>query len=395
MRRFYVFLALLAGSSIFLGGCAVTDFNNGVALPDQNSSHQASDNGGVLSGGVRKTKIPGHNTQQNLEPVVGGMSRAAIACPPTFGTFGPPAIPLVGAMSGKEARDLARFIGNGQPGQGIQVNSGGPSSPNSGHWEMMGTQSHACGGNALSTWNACLLDNAGVPCGPGAFAGFNPFSSLFGGGAQPEMFGDQVTLLAGTGWAIETFSVDNSGGFGFGGNIIATTPARNAAGYQTFVGFGGFAGNAVGFLAVKPGAGLTEFFAGTPIDVDLGTVGIPGTAKLTGDVRQDGMIDVTLHELNLNDHVLNLTDPITVAVTRDMKQIMIDITTEQNVEIYDFVLNYGDQFFGEGGVTIEGFIPELGVEVQPISVQFSRDAMEAYVVANTGQIEGRDRDRLR
>lgn len=389
MRKLFLLSALSAGA-VLVSGCALTDYTNGAAQADQLALNHLSHAAMNCTDGVSTvgpfTDLNGSNTQQTIELTADNdlVACLRLANGTTNATFGPPGgVPLaclggvVGGIDSAEASDWERFVGSYTFFGEAQVLY--PSQPcYQGFWSIGGNKALDTDrdGNGMrdvriNTWFCPITNFGGFTCPTGQA---NNEGTL--GAPEVSLVGHLINDDLGactSPISIETVAVDSSPAVTFGPNIQALTVNRNVCGYSTFWGIIGRAYEGkLAFVPVKPSAGLSEFFAGTPIRVKGDSIGLPGVSvTASGAVRQDGMIDLSITSVGYKDATCNLSSALTLTVSRNFKLIQFDATnqSQQIRELARFAVAHPTPIFD--GVTLEGFVPELGMKVGPVSVQVS------------------------
>lgn len=190
----------------------------------------------------------------------------------------------------------------------------------------------------------------------------------------------------------EAIAIDNSNGINFGRNVrgVHSDPingGRYEAGFSVFLAVLGRFGEGRHEF-VMPSSGLAEFFGGEPMTMHMPTVGSNFTVTVTGELRNDGVIAATIHELGWNESKLTLNNPVDVAFSRDFRKLEFDLNNREGVsEILSWAL---EAMPLDEPIFLDGVVPELGHVFDPpigleISSEFIENMLENEVNVGLGQ----------
>jgi hypothetical protein len=369
MRRFFPLLAI---GALLLGGCALTDYGNtntAPITPKLNKSH-------VITDPVSDDKIA--NAQQTIEADCAGLNYAYTA---SYATRFTPVDTTI-QVSAQDCRDWFRFIGPWSFVQEATVTPGG-------HWAEAGIRDMPDGGIMLRTWNRTQT-SGGWGCGAGGLGAVG-YKYV---GTENCVAGQKLASgPAWNDWHVQTVMVDRAWNtYGWGTNIVAATPARLAGGYSTYSALAGraYEGHLYDAPVKGPKDGLAEFFAGESMEVSHNG----WTVNMSGSVRDDGMIVFSLESIAYNGSSFTPSTPIEVAANRSLQLFEFDAESQHGlvVELATWALENVPM---DEGFTVGGFIPELGVYTPERGMYLVSDTIERWLVEQTGNINPRERDRLR
>jgi hypothetical protein len=392
MRRFLGLVVVAAAGSIFVGGCALTDYT--FPVPDYNTTHALTD----CVTADRVTQGP--NAQQTSEKDAQAQAynlehQLFVGPPPGNGNCVTGFTPQFGALlSHQDARDMGRFNGPWlwMGGAKVDAGPGGDCDPANlefgigGHWELGGIKD--LGGTQNLRISNHYRAN-GDTTFPWACGGNQEARS---GSPEGSVVQDRFGRLPGI--FVESYAIDyGSDDTEYCPNLYSMNPDRlQCGGLSTYwaVTARGYEGR-IDAVPVKHTAGLAEFFAGEAIE--LSHNGFTGT--VSGELREDGMIVARWESLTYNGNTVTFSRPLEVVGSRNLKNFEFDLVNQEDllVELSVWALENGIGM--DQPVVMGGFLPEFGIQVPAHSYLLSRENIGNWVSTVTSQIDPRERDRLR
>jgi hypothetical protein len=400
MRRF---LPLIAVGALLLGGCAFTDQQQPQRLEDPLLTH-------ALVKCQDYTRVA--NTQQTAEPKARLLHHTCCGAgctPPLPSSF--VCLDFGTTLTNKEAKDYSRFVGPwSEYGNRLAVyNCASYMDPGCGTWALSSQKLNPDGtvqfntywrplgrdpDTNAQTWDGqwdCAFQSSNMGGKPAGFAAGE--AQMAGNGAEMAARTTNPAYQRSWGdWQIQTVAIDRAPGLQWGANVVAAEPGQIAYGYSTFTGWNyPYNMGSVTQAPIKPTAGLADFFAGEPLTVGYHGYDITGTA----DLADDGSLSISILRVEHEGSVFVPSTPIMFEGSRDNLHAWA-LNREAN---QDSMIEFGEWALEnvpmDQGVSLGGFIPELGITLPDIEVYFVSESIRNYLARASSQIQPRDRGRLR
>jgi len=389
MRRLFPYLLLLAVAAM-AGGCGTTDYPAGAYLQDPplseaNLSHQALECGTY-------DKIPGANTQQNMEKYALQFDRTES---PGAGWCN---VTKVGNVSAEEAKDWLRFIGPFSFQASVLSSSTVPC------LNAMGT-AHAMKG--LDDGSALLINYRHGSPYPAAYAWpcaeANSGQSSGYGSPANTILGDELAAqwywphpVNKTPTGVYMIAIDsqptsiqfqtNMKAFNADESPTSPTNCNNCMMLLAGVYNRAYEMNFYN-AALKGNAGLAEFFSGEQLSFNLGGLDITASGRM----GENGMMWLKIYSIEKGASVYTAQNPIEIGISTNLKHFVFDMITYQDeyVRLFQWYMN---SFEPNEAIRIGGFVPELGWKLPEVKFLFNQDAMRNFVNTVTSGIEPKQRE---
>lgn len=359
-------LATLAAASVLTFGCAATDYAP-LSAPF-NKTH------GIIG---CSTDDRFANSQQTLESWTRDLNSTVVGpgglavCPGGFN----PAMSSA-TVGSQDARDWNRFHGTYTFFGEQQVFGTGI---NAGTWIMAGVKDLPDGARRLNTY-------------------YSPNTTVFScvGSVVDGRYGGPEGLIAGDalenpgaaaaripGLTVESVAIDSSATNSqeFCGNIMATTPARAAAGYSSLWGLARSGEGRVVFTPVtrREGGGLSSFLSGGSLTVNVGDVSFTGR----GQLLEDGTVKVWLDALARGGVTYQAVEPVWFKVdpSNRFRTVETHPTDAELARLARFAL---DAELTDVPLELGQVVPELGITLPDARLVLVGDTLRRFIDEQPG-----------